>query len=345
MKALFVGLGGVGQRHMRNLLTLRPGTEIGAVRARDRRFEIGDDLAPDHSVDIVAKYGVHCLADLAEGIAWRPDMAVIANPSSLHAATAQALVEAGIPVLVEKPVAIDRAGAELLLRTAEKTSVPVMAGFVLRFHPLTTKLFEWMDAGRIGRPFSAQVTCHNFLPHSHSYERMDEYYLGRRDLGGGVVLSEIHSLDLVHRLFGMPRRMWCVGGRAADYPGDVEDTVSALAEFEADGRPVPVSVHISLVERPVQRRLVIHGERGSIDWSFHSGSVTLQDCHGGVVECFTAAGYENRRMFVDEMAAFLALVEGGIDSGCSLRQTMGSQIMAAAMTEALGTGSGGTVTI
>ncbi len=341
MKALFVGLGGVGQRHMRNLLRLRPGCAIGAMRRRDRRFEIGDDLAPDHSVDIVEKYRIHCCDDLAEAIAWGPDLAVVANPTSLHVATALPLLAAGIPILLEKPVSHDRAGALDLLAAQKRTGVPVMAAFVLRFHPLTRKLLEWADAGAIGRPLSVQVTCHHFLPFSHSFERMDEFYLGRRDLGGGVVLSEIHSLDLLHRLFGMPERLWCSGGRLADYPGDVEDTVSALMEFRrADGCVMPVTLHMSLVERPAERRLTIHGERGRIDWAFQRGEVVLEDFVTPRELRFTAPATATRSMYVAEMQAFLDWVERGIVSDCALDRTMGSQMMAAAMLETICAGGG-----
>lgn len=52
VKVLFLGLGSVGQRHLRNLRQLRPGAGIAAVRHDDRWFEITPDLAADRSVDM-----------------------------------------------------------------------------------------------------------------------------------------------------------------------------------------------------------------------------------------------------------------------------------------------------
>ena len=52
MKALFLGLGGVGQRHMRNLRAIEPNAEFAAVRHRGRRFEITPELEADETVDI-----------------------------------------------------------------------------------------------------------------------------------------------------------------------------------------------------------------------------------------------------------------------------------------------------
>ena len=58
MKALFVGLGGIGQRHLRILRDLMPKVEISAVRRRGRRFEITDQLEADYSVDLIEKYQI-----------------------------------------------------------------------------------------------------------------------------------------------------------------------------------------------------------------------------------------------------------------------------------------------
>tara|TARA_Y100000294_G_C8324630_1_gene244106 strand:+ start:386 stop:577 length:192 start_codon:yes stop_codon:yes gene_type:complete len=57
MKTLFIGLGGVGQRHMRNLINLRKDVQIAAVRKYGRTFEITNSLHANKEVDIIKKYG------------------------------------------------------------------------------------------------------------------------------------------------------------------------------------------------------------------------------------------------------------------------------------------------
>ena len=192
MRALFLGLGGIGQRHLRNLKTLVPAAEIAAVRSRGRRFEIGNDLKADTGTDIVAKYKISELPDMAAGLAWKPDVAVIATPSSLHAAHARPLIEAGIPVLIEKPVTADRASFESLYLDADIKRAPVMVGYHLRFHPCVRTLKVWLDAERIGRIQSIEVAVHSFMPAWHDYEKPNAFYAGVKALGGGVVLTEIH---------------------------------------------------------------------------------------------------------------------------------------------------------
>lgn len=344
MKALFVGLGGVGQRHLRNLLRLRPEAKVGAVRHSDRRFEIRNDLTADMSTDIVEKYGIRCFSDFAAAIAWRPDLAVVANPSALHASTAIALISAGIPVLLEKPVATNRADADALIAAARESKAPVVTGFVLEIHPASEAVLRWIVGGRIGRILSAQIACHNFLPHSHPYERWTDFYIGRKDLGGGVILSETHSIEFVHRLFGLPKRVLAVGGRLGRYESDVEDTVSVLLEYQRDGRPLPVQMHLSMVERPVERFLALNGEGGRIEWRPLEGYARVLDPEGAVVEVSPRFDGDYNDLFVEEMRRFLTELDTGEPGVCGLQATFGAQTLAFAIQESLATGQPATPT-
>lgn len=339
MKVLFVGLGGVGQRHMRNLLRLMPDATIGAVRHRNRTFEVGDDLQPDFSVDIVQKYKITCFSNLDQGIAWEPNCAVVANPSSMHAETAQALVRAGVPVLLEKPIACDWEGARILAETSVATKVPVLVGYMQRFHPVTQRMLQWVHGGRLGRLLSAQSICHNYLVTNHSYEPIEQFYLGSRELGGGIILSEIHNTDLVHTLFGMPRRLWCVGGKRLDGPHDVEDTVTSLLDYQMDGQPFPVSMHISMVERPVARRIVVNGEHGRLTWDLLAQRVMLEDTTANQTECFETPDFQRNAMFLALMRTFLDTVTGTQDGEPNLRTVLSGHRIAMAMIESLTLGA------
>lgn len=332
MKALFIGLGGIGQRHMRNLLALCPQAEIAAIRVRGRSFEIGDDLRPDHDVDIVAKYRITCFADLDQALAWRPDLAVVANPSSLHVTMAEPLVRAGVPVLVEKPVAASLDDALRLRDAAQDSGAPVMVAFTLRLHPAVRTFLDWLAAGMVGRVSSAQAVCHNFLPHNHSYEPWTEFYLGRRDLGGGTILSETHTIDLVHAAFGLPRALWCRGGRLGRHQCDVEDTATALLDYG-----FPLSLHLSMVERPVRRHITIHGEHGRLTCDPLAGVTAFHGPDGE--RRFDASSVALASLYPAQMQAFLDMALNGHDSPLALDKVVDGQILASAMLQSLASGA------
>lgn len=316
MRALFLGLGGVGQRHLRNLKTLVPAAAIGAVRSRGRTFEIDNDLKADTGADIVAKYKIAELPDLAAALAWKPDVAVVATPSALHAAHACPLIEAGIPVLIEKPVAIDRASFENLCRAAAAKRAAVMVGYHLRFHPCVRTLKAWLDADRIGRVQSVEIIVHSFMPAWHAYEKPNAFYAGVRALGGGVVLTESHEIDLLCWLFGPATPVAATGGRLGPYDIDVEDTAAALMTLDIAGRRVPVTLSLSFVQRPPLRRFAVNGERGRIVMDLPGLVVRLE---GDGQDAFHLPdGFDRNTVFIDEMREFLDCARTGREPPTSL---------------------------
>lgn len=328
MKALFIGLGGVGQRHLRNLLSLRPDCQIGAVRHKGRSFEIGSDLKPDYSVDIMTKYHIQGFDNLDQAIDWQPDIAIVASPSSKHVWSALPLLRANIPTFIEKPVADNQTDAELLLQAAKNSNTLGVAGFVFQFHPATRKVSEWLAKDALGKLSSAQIVCHNFLPFIHSYEKMEEFYIGRKDLGGGAILSEIHSLEILTRFFGYPEKIMALGGRRGSFPCDVEDTASALCLCPGG---LPVSLHISIVEYPPERSLTIHGEKGLIRWEPLANRAILINRQAGTEERVEVPNFNFNQLFIEAMAEFLDCRAENKESINSLANCHNAQRLAEAM--------------
>lgn len=322
MKALFIGLGGVGQRHLRNLKRLRPEAELLAVRARGRSFEIGDDLAPDRSVDIIEKYGIRLFSGIAEACAAKPDFAVVSNPTSLHLGTARALIERGVPVFLEKPVSDSEEGLDELLSLSARKNIPVMVGFMTRFHPCAERLRVLLESRAVGPVLSAAIVSHSYLPSWHKYEKPGEFYAGRRELGGGAVLTETHELDLLHWYFGAPTRVWAVGAGRSALGLDVEDTASALLKFEHQGRTFPASVSVSFAQTAPLRRVEIFGERGRLSWDLLASRLVLEDPVRGLNDIFEFPEFKRNDLFILELEHFLACLKDGREPLTSLARVL-----------------------
>src|SRR5262245_61941901 len=82
MRALIVGLGAIGQRHARNLRALCPGIELVAWRRRRRPGVITDALELVPASDPERALGVVGYDDLEAALATRPDIAIVATPTS-----------------------------------------------------------------------------------------------------------------------------------------------------------------------------------------------------------------------------------------------------------------------
>jgi len=338
VRALFLGLGGAGQRHLRNLKRLEPDVKVAAVRVRGRRFEIGDALTADPSSDIVAKYGISELPDLAAGIAWRPDFAVVASPSAVHLAQCGPLVEAGVGVLVEKPLGTDEGELHRFYALAERQRVPVAVGYSLRYHPCVQLLKAWSERGIVGAPQSLEVLVNSHMPSWHGYERPGDFYAGRRALGGGVVLTEIHEIDLLCWLFGPVSRVAAFGGTLGGYDIDVEDTVGIVASLTSG---VPVTMSLSFVQRPPMRRFTVNGRDGRVVMDIPRLHIAAEDVSGAAVENVDVPEFDRNTLFVEELRDFLTWIHDGIRSPslATLESIEPGQAVALAVREALASGA------
>ena len=118
-----IGVGHLGQHHAR-LLAAMPGVELAGV--------VDADAA--RAADVAARYATRCLASPG-GLLGAVDAVTIAAPTAVHVELALPFVEAGVPVLVEKPIAATLAEADRLLAAARDRGTMVAAGHTERFNP------------------------------------------------------------------------------------------------------------------------------------------------------------------------------------------------------------------
>jgi predicted dehydrogenase len=163
-------------------------------------------------------------------------------------------------------------------------------------------------------------------------------YASRADLGGGVVLSQIHELDYLYWLFGMPRRVLAIGGHLSSLEIDVEDTASILMDCVVDGRPIPVHLHQDYIQRPPSRSCQVIGNDGKILVDFCALSLTRYDGKGQLVENTTFENLQRNQLFLDEMNHFLACIEGRETPIASLHDGAQSLRIALAAKESLVSG-------
>ena len=130
LKGLLVGFGSIGRRHLTNLHDL--GVQEWAL------VHTGRGSLP---VELPAPATIYANLDQALQDE-SPAFAVVANPTSLHVPTAQACLDAGCHVLLEKPVSHSLSGLDRLAETASSSRGDVLVGFQFRFHPALQRMAE-----------------------------------------------------------------------------------------------------------------------------------------------------------------------------------------------------------
>lgn len=214
-----VGAGIIGLKHIETILRT-PGFRLAGIV----------DPGP-RAGEVAARFGVPLFADLGAMLAARAvDGAVVATPNELHAEAAIALLEAGLPALVEKPVVGTAGEADALLAAIRRTGVPVLVGHHRRHHPIVRAAKAAIDGGLIGRLVAASVICSLYKDEDY----FDVLWRRRPGTGGPLMINLIHEVDLMRHLFGDVSSVAALSSNAVRGL-EVEDCAGAVLRFAAGG--------------------------------------------------------------------------------------------------------------
>lgn len=178
------------------------------------------------------------VTDRAEDLAGKVDAAIVAVPPRFHAPVAIGLMEAGIDVLCEKPLAATAADAERMVATAARTGRLLAVGLVTRFHRSNHVLRTLLRGGVVGEV--REVVAEQGAP--LDWTMTSASYYSRDNTAGGVFFDAgVHLIDRLVWLFGDLR----VTGYEDDSYGGVESNAALAATATLGGREVPVRVALS----------------------------------------------------------------------------------------------------
>lgn len=312
MKILIVGLGSIGQRHLRNLRYLfGDELEISAYRSVGQNIKISENMTAETDVDLESAYGIKTYFDYGEALEQKPDVAIIANPTRLHMPAALEAANHGCHLFIEKPISVSLKEVTELEKIVKEKELVVQVGYQLRFHPCLQLIRKLLNQKKIGELITVRSEFGEYLPNAHPYEDYRIGYAARKDLGGGVLLSLSHEFDYLQWLFGMPNGLFALGGKLSALEMDVEDTSSILMENTANGRSVTIHVHLDFLQKSASRKCCITGEEGKIIWDYYSNKVELYACDKKGWETFDFNPLERNKLFLDEISYFIDCVKTG----------------------------------
>ncbi|HEX5091704.1 MAG TPA: Gfo/Idh/MocA family oxidoreductase [Burkholderiales bacterium] len=277
LRAAVIGVGYLGQFHAEKLAAA-PGVELAAVV----------DADPARARAIAAKHG--CAAhDDPRAVLGEVDLVSIAVPTARHHEVTLPFLEAGVHVLVEKPIATTLAEADALIAAAKKGGALLAVGHLQRFNPAFRAL-----ADAVGKPLF--IEC----------ERLAGFK--SRGLDVDVVLDlMIHDLDLVLALARSElAQVSACGFRVLT---DSIDIASVRLEF-ADGCVANLSA--SRVSQQPVRKLRVFQADGYASADLQAGKlrVVRRDARGGGV-AEDASDFTDRDELRAEIANFVAAAAGG----------------------------------
>ena len=256
---LVVGYGSIGRRHFQNLV------KLGCRDVRLLRSGTGGFESPAN---------VKVYTELGKALIDRPSVVVVANPTSLHVPVAKASLESNACVFLEKPVSADLDSAKLLSSVEAKSNSVCAMGYCYRYHPLYRELHDLVKEGRLGRIFHARSWWASYLPDWHPWEDYHDSYAARADLGGGVIRTLDHELDMLRWIVGEPIEVLASTGAISGIGVSVEDTADIIFRLRDS---VQANIHFSFGRHDYARGMCVVGEAGSASLNWNAGTLTINN--------------------------------------------------------------------
>ena len=295
-KILVVGYGSIGKRHVENLLSISNLEIIVCTKRNDVK-----KLKKHAKVYRTLK---QCLKE-------KPDMGIIANETSLHVTTAIKLANEGLDLFLEKPLSNSLKDVEKLRAIVKKKKLITQMGCNLRFHPCIKKIKSMIEQQKIGKIISVQVHNSSYLPDSHLWEDYRKSYAARKDLGGGVILTNaIHEIDYMYWFFKEVENVISISGKFSDLEVTAEDYVSSLLKFK---NKIIGELHLDYFQRPNFRSCKIRGTKGEIYWNSDNNCVNIYNVKKKKWETKFDTGFSHNldtySSYVEELRHFLKCVK------------------------------------
>ncbi|MCB9450945.1 MAG: Gfo/Idh/MocA family oxidoreductase [Anaerolineaceae bacterium] len=235
LKAAVIGVGSMGRNHARVYREL-DGVELVGVSDNNKETaaKIGATYAVPHDTDYL-KMIDEC----------KPDLVTLAVPTVLHYEMGMELIERGVHVLIEKPIASTIEEGEKLVELAAKKGVILGVGHIERFNPAVMELRRRMREGMAGRVYQLHA------------QRLSPYPSRIRDAGVVIDLAS-HDIDLMRYLMDEPvARVF--GETLQSINSDREDMFNGLMRFQSG---VVGVLNVNWITPTKIRRLTVTGARG-----------------------------------------------------------------------------------
>lgn len=298
---LVIGTGSIGERHLRCFLATGRAT-VSFVEVNDALRQI-----------IAERYSVRGFSDLDAAIVRPPAVAVICTPAPMHVPMATQLVEAGVHVLIEKPLSTTLDGIERLRETVRARRVTAAVAYVHRANPVLAGARAAIRDGRFGKPVELVAVCGQHFPTFRPAYRT--IYYKERATGGGAIQDALtHIINAGEWLVSPIDRLVADASHQVLEGVEVEDTVHVLARHGAALASYSLNQH----QAPNELTITVICERGTVRFENHENRWRWMTKPGEQWHDETFPPLERDTLFIAQANAFLDAVEGKAAPLCSL---------------------------
>jgi predicted dehydrogenase len=295
-RILIVGKGSMGLRHLQLSRQLYPGAEIKILVHQKPHEEV--------------KLSDGCLETMEQVQKFAPQIAIIANPATFHLETAQKLAEAGVHLLIEKPISASTVGVLELIKACKENNAVLMTGYNLRFLPSLIHFNELIKKKTIGKILSVRCEVGQYLPDWRPNKDYRITVSGNISLGGGVLLELSHEIDYLRWIFGDIDWVRATLSKQSSLEINVEDSAHLILGFEPNskGHQLVANLNLDFLRHDRTRSCTAIGENGTLRWNGVTETVDIYKPKSGNWEVLFRHHSENNETLISEWKSFLESV-------------------------------------
>jgi predicted dehydrogenase len=250
LKVGVVGLGGIGQAHLKAISKL---SDLQAVGFADTSGAVRETQSREHNLPAFASH-----LELIEKA--HPDYVVIGTPHYSHTEIAMDAMRRGVHAFAEKPLAVSAARAAECVAVAKQTGRVLGVNFLRRLNRAERKLHDLIQSGFLGRTLRVTMVCTGWF-RSMAYYRSSSWRATWSGEGGGITVNQSpHDLDLLNWLVGMPSEVFAEVNTAG-HEIEVEDDVVGALKWPGGATG---TIHVTTNEAPGRTLFEVSGTRGTL---------------------------------------------------------------------------------
>ncbi len=288
MSILIIGLGSIGRRHLRNLLSL----EYADISVVSRLGILPDEFsALPVYLSIADAFSSHSF-----------DTAFICTPTSWHICNLEELLTNKVTnIYLEKPVSDTYDKIDHILQLASSYKNKIVVGYDLHFDLGLQKVCELIQDNVIGAIVSVDAIAGQHLSQWRPYEDHRKGISAKKETGGGVMLDLIHEFDYLSWLLGDVYSVACLSANSGELEIETEEVAEVLLKFS--GGTIG-TVHLDYFQQSLIRNCLFTGTKGSIFLDLANKKVTWVNENGDQAD-FNYTGFERNDRFKAIVKTFL----------------------------------------
>ncbi|CAM3307024.1 Gfo/Idh/MocA family protein [Occultella aeris] len=213
------------------------------------------DLSTDRLAAAPAPAGVARCTSLDE----MPDLdaLVITSPAGAHAQNVRWAARRGVPVLCEKPIAVDEATSVAMVEQMEAASIPLWVAFNYRFSPVAQRIHDLVATGAVGEVRALRMVflwdLHGAFQDRVAQKGVNQRRVGRMLEGGPLVDCGVHQIDLARWWLGSDLQVDHATGVWFDEIDGVDAPEHVTTHLSGGGARVLVDVSFAYGHRSPSR--------------------------------------------------------------------------------------------